>query len=400
MISRRLLWLIVIVSVAHGMAHVFELSLPSVEQEIAASYDVDEDNKIISGWLSACWRLPWGLGALGAGWLVDRYGSRRLLAVYLLGCAATCLLAAIVQPLNMLFVVMFMMGLFASIYHPAGLSLISHETTEENRPRALGLHGIFGSAGIGSAPLLAGLTLHATGSWRAHYGTLAIIAVTMGIVFLVLDMQHRAPQQPHQKPPQPLDPKADHADWPAYFILTSLALLQGITYSAALSFLPRYIDNSGIGLFGMEREVVKNILTAGVLLVGCVGQFLAGRYARSERLEIQLACVMFLTVPTLVAMTFVSGWTRVWVVGAFALIHFMHQPIYNSLIAKYTSRRRRSLAYGFSFAMGLGIGGLGALLMGYCQSDLIAYGILALLETGAGALAIVLWRRVGVRLEA
>ena len=38
----------------------------------------------------------------------------------------------------------------------------------------------------------------------------------------------------------------------------------------------------------------------------------------------------------------------------------MNQPIYNSLIAKYTPSHRRSLCYGISFAMGLGLGSFGA----------------------------------------
>ena len=50
--------------------------------------------------------------------------------------------------LAVLFGAMFAMGCFASIYHPAGVGLISHHTTPENRPMALGYHGILGSVGI------------------------------------------------------------------------------------------------------------------------------------------------------------------------------------------------------------------------------------------------------------
>ncbi len=176
MLSRSTLRLVLIVSCAHALVHIFELALPSVEMLMAEDYGV---GKSTMGLLSTYWRLPWGFGALGAGWLVDRVGSQRMLAVYLLGCAATCCLVGLTLPLPWLFVVMFTMGAFASIYHPAGLALISHATTLENRPRALGLHGIFGSAGIGSAPFLAALLLTLGFTWQQYYFGLAAAGLVL-----------------------------------------------------------------------------------------------------------------------------------------------------------------------------------------------------------------------------
>ena len=120
--SPQVLRLVLLVSCAHALVHVYELSLPSVEQNIAAEYHV---GTYTTGLLGNTWRLPWGLGAIVAGWLADRYGSRRLLIIYLAGCGATSLAAAMAGSLSTLFGAMFAMGAFASIYHRAGLSLIS-----------------------------------------------------------------------------------------------------------------------------------------------------------------------------------------------------------------------------------------------------------------------------------
>ena len=62
---------------------------------------------------------------------------------------------------------------------------------------------------------------------------------------------------------------------------------------------------------------------------------------------------------------------------------------YNSLIAKYTPSRRRSVCYGFSFMMGFGVGGLGAPLAGYLPSEMLTYLVfsgIAVLAAGMGAL--------------
>ena len=138
-----------------------------------------------------------------------------------------------------------------------------------------------------------------------------------------------------------------------------------------------------------SSSAMVNRLMAGVLLVGCIGQELAGRFARSAVLERQLAWITFGNVPFLLWMAFAATWDRAVAAGLLALVHFMHQPIYNSLIAKYTPRHRRSLCYGFSFAMGLGLGSFGALFAGTFQSDALVYGTLAA-TAGLGGLICIL----------
>ena len=68
----------------------------------------------------------------------------------------------------------------------------------------------------------------------------------------------------------------------------------------------------------------------------------------------------------------------------------MHQPLYNSLIAKYTPVSRRSLCYGFSFTMGLGIGGIGPTLAGFSPNDLTTYLSLALATGIASGISLLL----------
>ncbi len=374
MMSRATLRLVLLISCAHALVHVFELALPSTEQLIAADYLVGKDTM---GWLSACWRLPWGLGALIAGLLVDRYGSRRMLAVYLLVCGACCAVVAARFALPAMFVVMAVMGTGASIYHPAGLALISHETSAVDRPRALGLHGIFGSMGIGCAPLLAALVLDEGMTWRQYYAVLTVPGVLLGLVFVYVAWRHGGERATLSAAVNPTSSTrtddAESADWRSFFTLTLLALMQGIVYSAVLSFLTRYLSGWRPDWLAASNQSFERYTTSFVLIVGCVGQYLAGRFGRFDRLERQLTVVTLANAPLLVWMAFAQGQQRLLAAAAFAVVHFMHQPLYNSLVAKYTPRRRRSLCYGFSFAMGLGVGSVGALWAGYSQSDTLTY---------------------------
>ena len=173
-----------------------------------------------------------------------------------------------------------------------------------------------------------------------------------------------------------------------------MAAMQGFVYSAVLSFLPRYLNGVQLPDFpGIEIPTASqsNFLAAGVLVLGCIGQYLAGRYARAERLEQQLALVTLGNVPFLLWMAVAEGLQSVVAAGLWATIHFMHQPIYNSLIATYTPLRSRSLCYGFSFAMGLGLGSFGAGFAGHNVDNGMVYGTLAGVAVLASMFCGLLW---------
>ena len=363
--NRKTLRIVLFVSCAHLLVHVFELSLPSVEQEIDAEFQCGTKT---TGLLGTCWRVPWGVGAILAGILVDRFGSRIMLTIYLLGCAVTCVIAALTTELNGLFLAMVGMGTCAAIYHPAGLALISRTTTEENRPLALGIHGIFGSLGIGGAPFIAGLILMIGMGWRSLYWLLVLPALVLGIIFACSQRTQHTRHEHHHKP----SANDDSADWISFGALVVVAILAGTTYSAFLHFLPRYLSGSSIE-FTAPLAGQEQLLTGGLLLLGCFGQYLAGTLARHKLLEWQLTIVMFLNIPCLVAMGIASGWLCAAAAGTFSIVHFMQQPIYNSLVAKYTPLSRRSLCYGFSFTMGLGLGGIGPLVVGYSSNNFVTY---------------------------
>ncbi|MBW3600781.1 MAG: MFS transporter [Planctomycetes bacterium] len=384
--------LILLVCCAHAMAHFFELSFPSVEPLAARDYGV---GTVATGWLIFCFRMPWGFGALAAGALVDRYGAARMLAAYLWAGGLCCILIGLAAPLPALFVLMFAMGAAASIYHPAGLALISHVTTPENRGRALGMHGVFGSVGIGAAPLLAWAAISSGFSWERYFWMLAVPAAILGALFVLYSLRNGDPG--HAARTAAPGKTEDAADWLSFAGLSTIGVLQGMVYAGALSFLVRYLSEVNVtdSLRAAGNVDQAALWTSGVLFVGCIGQYFAGRIAHPAKLERQLTVVTLLNAPCLAAMAFAEGWGRVAAAGTFALVHFMYQPLYNSLVSKYTPRRRRSFGYGMSFTMTFGLGGFGAALAGYLAEDWQKYGALAALSTLAAICGVWLWRRNG-----
>ena len=289
--------LVLLISCAHALVHTFELALPAVEQMIGDEYGV---GKASTGKLGMVWRLPFGLGAVLAGFLADRYGSRPLLIVYLLGCSLTAVLARWTPSFNLLLLTMLAMGCFASIYHPAGLSLISRETTPDTRGSALGLHGIIGSLGIAGAPFGA-MLLFSTGNlgWRDYYLILTIPALLIAVQLLVDELRHRRETRAAALSATSLLVPEEAICWNRYLVLVSAGALSGFVYGAFMHFLPRYLDTAGLRPDGWTPESFRNALAAAVLGFGAIGQGIAGRLCRPGRLEVLLVLVLFGNVPPL-----------------------------------------------------------------------------------------------------
>jgi MFS transporter, FSR family, fosmidomycin resistance protein len=389
--NRATFRLVLIISCAHAMVHMFEHSLPAVEQMIGEDFGVGREG---TGALGTVWRLPFGLGAMLAGWLADRYGAKRMLTVYLLGCMTTAGLAYWAPTLAILFCVMFAMGCFASIYHPAGLAVISRETTPANRGVALGWHGIFGSVGIATAPFLASLVF-STGlvGWRGYYLVLTIPALAILLLLSRLrihpDEFSTASEQQGAGPPVEED---ERIPWARFLLLVTAGAISGFVYAAFLYFLPRYLNQTGLRPTSWSEASFRNALTTIALLFAALGQGVAGRFAAPGKLEKQLACILFANVPPLLWMATAEGGWRFVAACLLAFIQFMNQPVYNSLIADLIPRARRSVGYGFSNMMCFGVGAFGPLVAGLLPSEQAIYASLGGLAAAAGVVALLLIR--------
>lgn len=378
--SNSVVRIILLVSCAHALVHLLEQSIASVEQVISSEFTLTLKQ---SGYLGSALRLPYGIGAFFAGLLADRFGEKRILVLYLFGSAIISVSFVASGGASAIYCQLFAMGAFASMYHPAGLSLLAHETTPETRSRALGIHGIFGSLGIASAPFVAGLMLSVRpGDWRGYYVLLGLVSCLLAVLVWTLLKPKARPIGVDRRPADTADrnsaagaERRRHALpeestlrfqlWP-YTVLVLGTALGGTIYGAVLHFLPRYLKESG-ALSQLEflvgqpiaDEALGNYAAALALICGAFGQWTAGRLAKPRSLPVLLSVVYLANIPFLVWMTFAEGWQRLLAACLWAFVHFMNQPLYNSLIPEFLPRRRLSVGFGFSNMMGFGVGAFG-----------------------------------------
>ncbi|MCA9049414.1 MAG: MFS transporter [Planctomycetaceae bacterium] len=404
-----ILRIILLVSAAHALVHLLEQSIASVELVIADDFGLSRRE---SGLLGSALRLPYGIGAFFAGLLADRFGEKRILVLYLLGAAVVAISFLPAGSASLVYAQLFSLGCFASMYHPAGLALLANQTTPQERSRALGVHGIFGSLGIASAPFLAGLMLSVReGDWRGYYLLLGLLSAALGMAVwwwlspIRTETAHAAvpekigtdPGNANAASALPASTANEDSGRFQLFPFTVLVIgtaLGGTVYSGVLHFLPRNLKETGAmdvveRLTGspLDKAALGNYAAALALVCGAFGQWTAGRMARPKLLPVMLAAAYAANIPFLIWMAYSSGSSRLAAACLWAFVHFMNQPLYNSLLPEYLPRHRRSLGYGFSNMMGFGVGALGPPLVGAIDESFGGYTISFLTLSGLALIA-------------
>lgn len=106
----------------HATFHTYELVIPVF---VAIWIDAFTASPALLGLVAGASYGLVGVGALPSGVLADRVGSKRLVLACLVGMSVAFGLVSVAPTLPVLAVALLLWGAAASIYHPAGLALLS-----------------------------------------------------------------------------------------------------------------------------------------------------------------------------------------------------------------------------------------------------------------------------------
>ncbi len=335
----------------HLLNHSLTLIYPVVMIQLATLYP--QTSLTTLGLLGTVHYLFYGLGAFPAGWLTDRLGARNILLIYFLGSAAAVVVLVLVPGLTCLAIGLALLGLFCALYHPAGLTLISH--TSPRISRHLGIHGIAGSLGLTLGPLVGGAVAGWLG-WRAPFALFGFFAAAAGVYVWISSANNEAHRSlPHHQAGRPtlLRPLI-------YCYL--IGIFMGLSHRGTLNFLPLYFSQMFVG--ALAPVMVGGFLTALVLASGILGQLLGGVWGdRYPRQRIMIA-VVALNIPLLILMTLTRGYFMVLLAALWGVVNFAYQPIANALISDFSSPRQRGTLFGIFHGLTFGVGALAAMLAG------------------------------------
>ncbi|QKG92336.1 MFS transporter [Halorubrum salinarum] len=381
---------------SHGLVHTYELSIP-----ILLTVWVERFSTTAAA-LGVVVTLGYGLfgvGALPGGILVDRFGSKPLILACLVGMAGSFLLVSVAPTLPVLTAAIAIWGLTASVYHPAGLSLLSKAV--ERRGTALGYHGIGGNLGIALGPLATALLLLAF-DWRLVTAALALPALAVAAYGVTVDvdaaLQSGDVEDPDGVDPDGKDPNGESSDSAGgtkgevslsslatdtralvaggFLIVFAFVTFSGLYYRTFLTFLPDLLGDVLGGLVDLQivdpespyadQFDVGRYLYVAVLTVGVLGQYLGGRIA--DRVPPERGLIALMAVLSALALLFVpaTGAVATFVAVSLALgvALFTVQPLSQATVAAYSPSEARGLSFGYTYVGIFGIGALGSTLAG------------------------------------
>src|SRR5215471_20432197 len=251
---------------AHTIDHFVLLIFPAVVIGLEVVFKRPYDEMIA---LSTGAFVAFGLFSIPAGWLADRWSRRNMMALFYFGCAASLVAAGLAPTPLWLAGAMFLLGMFAAIYHPVGMAMLID--VSKARPRTLAFNGVCGNLGV---TLAAGIstTIAASIDWRAAFLVPAAVCLATGIAFLALvpDDRHRIGKRSTTANVM-LSPRAAVIMFGCY---VAISLAGGLTFNTALIALPKLVDErvgEGVPL------ILVGWLATGIFLCGALAQLAVGR---------------------------------------------------------------------------------------------------------------------------
>jgi MFS family permease len=344
-------------NVGHLFTHLLMLLYPTVVLALEGRYGLSYGELLA---LSMPGFVLYGVMALPAGWLSDRWSAEYMIVIYFLGSGGAAIATGFADGPVGLAIGLTAIGLFGSIYHPVGVAWLVRNA--ENRGRVLGWNGIFGSLGVGVASFVAG-GLTDLWSWRAAFIVPGAIcsALGVGLLFLVRG-RHVVALKTDRKP----TPEPERADIRRAFIVLSITMLcAGIMWQMLTVALPklfelRLTDLTGGGGTAETGKYVSLVflVSAGVTVIGGL---LADRYplkkvylwAWAAQIPVMIALIHATQLPLLSLMMLLFS------------LEVMTGPAENSLLVRYTPGRWRATAFGAKFVLAQGVSALGVPLVGY-----------------------------------
>jgi MFS family permease len=251
---------------AHALDHYVLLIYPTVVIGLQAVYGRPYSELIA---LSTAAFVAFGVFALPAGWLADRWSRRNMMGAFYLGCGASLAAAAFAPGLIGLGVALFALGMFASIYHPVGMAILIEAS--QARGRTLAFNGVCGNLGVSLAAGVSAL-LAAWIGWRAAFLVPALLAVGTGVLYLWLTPDDRHHIKSRKSiPAVTLTPRLAVM---LFGLLIGIALTAGTVFNLLTIGLPKIVDER---LAAHVPLVLAGSIATAVLICGALAQLCVGR---------------------------------------------------------------------------------------------------------------------------
>ena len=283
-----------LIGVAHGVSHYYQLAFATmlliVRQEVGLSYaDV--------GLLAGIFYGVSGIAQTAAGFAVDRFGARPILAGGLAAVGFALAMISVAHSFVGFAAIAVIGGLGNSVFHPADFALLNSSVNHGRLGRAYSIHGVGGSLGWAAAPVM--YFLDSMFGWVGA----ALIGAVPGLLLSILVLAHRTDLVDHRVKARAAADR--HGATPTLTLFLQPAILLCLVYFALLAAntvgIQQFAVPAWTNMFGVSENYAALCLivfivgsAAGVL----VGGLFADRVRRHDRVAtLGLLVAAALTVP-------------------------------------------------------------------------------------------------------
>jgi MFS family permease len=354
-----------LVSVAHGLSHFCQLIVPPLFPWIAAAFTLTNTQL---GLLMTVFFVVSCVGQALAGFVVDRYGARRVLfgGMACLSLAAFGLAAA--PGYAAMFVFMALAGIGNCVFHPVDFSILNARVSQPRLGHAYAAHGISGNLGWALAPVFV-VGMAQASSWRT---ALAAVGVLVAAVLAVLVWQREALATQAPQPQKPALSQAGEGSFaflrlPAVWFCFAFFLLFAVALSGVQTFGPV----AAARLHGVSAADVAVCLSA-YMFASAGAMVLGGHLVRDPRRTTMVVAAGF-GLAALVALAIGFGAWPGWMVpvlfGVMGLGAGVAGPSRDLLVKQATPAGATGRVYGVVYS-GLDVGqAIAPALLGVLMDD-------------------------------
>ncbi len=306
-------------------------------------------------WTYASFQIP-------AGWASDRFGARKMLAIYIVAWSLMTIFIGLAATLAGLFFARLALGLAQAGAYPTSGGIIRRWFRTQNRSIASGWVSMGGRIGGAVAPVLTVILANQLGSWRVVVVIYGVIGFAIAVIYYFV-VRDRPADHPAANAAEVelIGPVADDHLSEVSDILPMLwaccrsrtlwlnSLVQfstNVGWAFLITWLPTYLKDRGV------TDVSGGLLLTGILAVGIPAQLIGGWIGDWTviRFGLRWGRVLPVAVGSMIAgIAYIAclGFDEVWmVVVCFATVSFMtdvSNPPFWALITDIGGRNTSSI---------------------------------------------------------
>ncbi|MBC8242028.1 MAG: MFS transporter, partial [Alphaproteobacteria bacterium] len=165
-------------NVGHTFTHMVTILYATAVLHLPTVFDLPYGEML---GLASLGLVLYGVAALPAGWLGDRWSQVGMMVVLFGGIGVSLLIIGTASSSVQLFTGLTLLGLFASIYHPVGIAWLV--ASAQKQGMTLGINGLFGGLGGAIAPPFVGLMID-NFTWREAFIVPGVASIAVGLMLL------------------------------------------------------------------------------------------------------------------------------------------------------------------------------------------------------------------------